>query len=342
LTNESNWSAIFVSWCAYKAGLTHQNIVPITDKVDDFITFYKSQNAFYKGINSLEPRIGDIVILDDNQDGTPDRAAILVTVNHGASLLNVIGGDVWRGELNDYIVAHTSYDYSSTAIYGFCRPQNITTYVSSYNDLPNLLPKNALDTVAPILKDEYVKILAEDGIEVIARYINPEGRRPLTKEEVQRFSNYGIRTMMIYQIGKGDPYEGYDKGVLFGERALEYARNIGAAKGTPVFFCVDTWDQPQNTDKLAAFLQGVRDAMQGEYGVGIYGGYYTIQAIANTGLVDAIWQCWGYSSGYLSDEYDMMQWSSSTYFYEDIPIAFDANHVKDVEKVSFILPSTHE
>ena len=340
LTNKSNWSALFVSWCAYKADMISDNTVPLTDNVEDFVAFYKSQNQFYKGIRSCLPRIGDIVVFDDNRDDKPDRVAILVKVHSDDSQLEIIGGDMWRRLVNEYVVEHAMYDYADPTIYGICRPKNNIRHINAYSEVLTSFPMNALDTVVPIYKEEHVKIMAESGIEVMARYINPEGRTPLSKREVQMFSNYGIRSMMIYQIGKGDPYDGYDKGYLFGTRALEYARNLDATKGTPIFFCVDTPDQQEDTDKLCAFLQGARDAMQGEYGVGIYGGFYTIQAMANTGLVDAVWQTWGFSGGYISPEYDMFQWSSSTEFWEEIPIVFDANHVKDPEKVSFILPPT--
>ena len=342
LTDKSDWSAIFVSWCAYKSGLTSTNTIPITDSAEDFVIFYKDQSRFYRGVKSCLPRIGDIIIFDENRDGKPDKTGILVKAYNDDSLLEIIRGDVWRREVNEYVVEHAMYDYGDPTIYGICRPQNIIRHIDSYAEVLSSFPMNALDTVVPIRKEEHVKIMAEDGIEVIARYINPEGRTPLSKREVQMFSNYGIRSMMIYQIGKGDPYDGYDKGYLFGTRALEYARNLDATKGTPIFFCVDTPDQQEDTDKLCAFLQGARDAMQGEYGVGIYGGFYTIQAMSNAGVVDAVWQTWGFSGGYISPEYDMLQWSSSTEFWEEIPIVFDANHVKDVEKVSFILPPTSE
>jgi hypothetical protein len=122
---------------------------------------------------------------------------------------------------------------------------------------------------------------------------------------------------------------------------LEYARNLGAPKGTPIFFCCDCNNRPEFYSDLAEFLLGVKEAMQGEYGVGLYGGYYTCEAMYNMGLIDAYWQCWGFSDRYISENYDILQWSSGYYYFDEIPYKFDANHVKNVEKVSYIMPKSN-
>jgi hypothetical protein len=76
--------------------------------------------------------------------------------------------------------------------------------------------------------------------------------------------------------------------------------------------------------------------MQGKYGVGLYGGFYTCEAMHNLGLLDAYWQCWGYSDKYLSNNLDMIQYTGGIKFFDEIPYHFDANYVKYPEKVSFI------
>ena len=95
--------------------------------------------------------------------------------------------------------------------------------------------------------------------------------------------------------------------------------------------------RPFEFHKVAEFLCGVRDAMQGEYSIGLYGGYYVTEAMYNIGLIDTYWQCWGFSDRYLSDNYDILQWSNGTPWFKEIPYLFDANHVKNVEAVSYIL-----
>ena len=77
--------------------------------------------------------------------------------------------------------------------------------------------------------------------------------------------------------------------------------------------------------------------MNGEYTVGLYGGFYTTEALYNSGVLDAYWQCWGFSDRYLSNNYDAIQYTTGRYFFDEIPYQFDANHVKNLEKISFIL-----
>lgn len=144
--------------------------------------------------------------------------------------------------------------------------------------------------------------------------------------------------MMIYEYTADAPYKGYNKGYEIGTKALQYATEIGAPKGMPIFFCCDCADKPLQIDRIAAFIKCVRDAMGDSYGVGMYGPYHTVQALHNAGLIDAMWQCYGSSSKYVSDDYDVFQWTGGTYFYDEIPDNFDADDVKNVEKVSFIFP----
>jgi hypothetical protein len=334
--NKSDWSTILVSWAAQQAGLSKDN-VPIVDTPQKMIDFYKAKGTYYHGRNNCWPLTGDIIIFDDNFDGTPDRIGLVEYCNFDAGNLVIIGGNMLNSITDEYVVATESCKTSDKRIYGYCKPENTVTKIK-YNQYSSTFKRNGLDTVCAITKESYVKTIADDGIEVVARYINPDGRTPLTREEAQLFSNYGVRLMMIYQVGTEDPYKGYDKGYSFGTKALQYATDIGAPKGTPIFFCCDGEDKALQRYQLARFIKGVRDAMGDNYSVGMYGPYKTVQALYNAGLIDAVWQCFGYSDNYVSDNFDAFQWSQSTYFYDNIPYPFDANDIKDVEKVSFILP----
>ena len=334
----SDWSTIAISWAARKAGIPETS-VPTVDTPKKLVDFYKAKGTFYTKGNCW-PEVGDIVIFDDNKDGNPDRAGTVVFCNFNAGTLTVVGGKMLNEATNEYIVDTHYTKTSNTAIYGYCELEDMGKKVE-YSQFSKVFKRNGVDCLLPMTKDAYLKVLKADGIEVVARYINPNGRIPLTREEAQMLSNYGIRVMMIFEIQADEPYKGYDRGYELGTRALQYATEIGTPKGMPIFFCCDCADQELQRYKIAQFIQGVRDAMGNNYGVGMYGPYKTVQALHNAGLIDAVWQCYGSSSNYVSEDYDVFQWTGGTYFYDEIPENFDADDVKNVEKVSFIFPPSN-
>ena len=44
-----------------------------------------------------------------------------------------------------------------------------------------------------------------------------------------------------------------------------------------------------------------------------------------------------FSNGYVSNQYDVIQWSNDRFWFNEIPYKFKANQVVDIEKVSYIL-----
>lgn len=329
--NLENWSLDFLMWCNFKSEFISD--IPVVTSIEELMNFYKDLNSFYLNATTCYPLIGDIVLIDDNSDSIADRVSIVSNVENG--IINVVGGSIWSDTEKEYIVKEIKYSFDAKEIVGICRPNyGLNHKADAFSDFG--LPFNAVDTIMYLREDSYAYNLADKGIKVIARYINPEGRYPLDLEEVERFSNAGVRLMMIYQVNKDDPYKGYEKGIELGTKALSYAKELQAPKGTPIFFCCDCANRFESFDKVAEFLVGVREAMQGEYGVGLYGGYYVNEAMYNLGLLDAYWQCWGFSDGYLSKNADIVQYTTGQRFFDDIPYYYDANYVKNIEKVSFI------
>ena len=331
---DDSWSLIFLNWCSTQAKMT--TAIPIYNELDELENFFRSNERFYRDGTACLPKIGDLILLDDDGDKIADRVNIVSYYDSGVAVIESVGGCIWSNSDCAYTVQEEKHGIQDKAIVGICRPDYGLKQDVTFSD-PEII-FNAVDTVSYLREPEYAQVLADNGIEVIARYINPEGRTPLDIAEAQRYSDAGVRIMMIYQIGTSDPYKGYDTGYLFGTRALEYARKLQAPKGTPIFFCCDCACDIRNFDKVAQFIMGVKDAMQGEYGVGLYGGYFVNEAMFNLGLIDAHWQSLGFNSGYLSPNMDMFQSSSSTPWFSEIPTVFDSNYVKNPEKVSYIMP----
>ena len=327
-----SWSLDFLNWCILKAGLG--NSIPITESIEELSEYYKDSNSFYSNTTACYPLIGDIILIDFDFDNIAESVNIVSQVDNGK--ISTVGGAIWSEIEKEYIVQELEYLFTDNRIVGVCRPNyGLNEKMENFSDFD--LPFNGVDTIIYLKEDNYAYNLADKGIKVIARYINPEGRYPLDLSEVQRFSNAGVRVMMIYQVNKDDPYKGYEKGKEIGQKALIYARNLQAPKGMPIFFCCDCANRFESFDKVAQFLIGVKEVMQEEYSVGLYGGYYVNEAMYNLGLIDAYWQCWGFSDGYLSKNADMVQYTTGRRFFDDIPYYYDANYVKNIEKISFIL-----
>lgn len=328
---EFDESCLFLNYCAYQVDILN-TVIPSTHNLLELETYYKDKETFFKGCQSCYPIIGDLILFDDNYDNVSDRVGIISFVSE--SDIRVVGLNQNCTSHQSMEVAEGIYSFSDSRIYGYCRPNYGYLRIENFKDAG--LPFNAVDTVTKLKDQEYADVLAANGIEVIARYINPEGRNPLTVDEIEMFSRAGVRVMMIYQVNKDDPYKGYEKGIELGTRALQYASDLGAPEGMPIFFCCDCNNRPENLSSVVEFINGVRDSMQGKYSVGLYGGFYTCEAMYNLGLLDAYWQCWGYSDKYLSNNFDMIQYTGGIKFFDDIPYYFDANYVKYPEKVSFI------
>lgn len=338
LDKNNDWSLDFLVWLINQTNAINPEYVKVDifRNYEEFYEYVAMHPNYYPGNQSCFPEVGDFVLYDNDLDGDLDEISIISY--YSDDKITDIAGNRWCEEHTRYEVLSKSQSLQTKNILGIFKPNYNFTRLSDFHDIEKIgLPFNGVDTVVPILEEKYVQILADNGIEVIARYINPEGRTPLSIEEIRLFSKYGIRTMMIYQVNTSDPYKGYDKGYEFGTKALEYAEKLKAPKGMPIFFCCDCNNNFAGFAKVGEFINGVKDAMNGEYTVGLYGGFYTTEALYNSGVLDAYWQCWGFSDRYLSSNYDAIQYTTGRYFFDEIPYQFDANHVKNLEKISFIL-----
>ena len=315
-------SATFISKCSREAGLT--DIVPLAFDYKEWEQNYIELDSFYNKNSGFIPCAGDIVLFDMDEDSCADHAEI-VSLQLG-NLIYTVG-------INEHqIVDKHVYQIQDERIYGICHPDYNITLSSDCN-----FKLNAVSSSFALRKQAHADILAKRGIEVIARSINPESKSPLTKEETQLYFNAGIRVMMVYELSSDAIYRGYDFGHFVGTKALSHARNLNATKGTPVFFYCDSPSRPLRFSNVAEFLRGIHDAMRGEYGVGLYGGYHVTEAMYNLGVIDAYWQDMEFSNGYVSDNYDIIQWSGDKILFQELSHKFSANYVKNVEKVSYIL-----
>lgn len=108
--NNQPWCAMFVSWCADKAGIS-KDIVPKCSAVSQFLDFYKGKGLF-QSKGSYTPKAGDIFI---NKSNGASHTGLVVSSDE--SNFQTI-----EGNYNDK-VAKANRSLSSSALTGFCTPQ---------------------------------------------------------------------------------------------------------------------------------------------------------------------------------------------------------------------------
>lgn len=75
--NGSAWCAMFVSYCAYQAGIL-DSMVPKYAWCPSGMTWYKNRNKYYKRNSGYVPKIGDIIFFYNNELGRVAHTGIVV------------------------------------------------------------------------------------------------------------------------------------------------------------------------------------------------------------------------------------------------------------------------
>ena len=77
--NGEPWCAMFVSWCAYQAGLLNTT-VPSFAYCPFGVNEYIAKNLYYSAASQYSPRIGDVVFFIDSTDDTASHTGIIIEV----------------------------------------------------------------------------------------------------------------------------------------------------------------------------------------------------------------------------------------------------------------------
>jgi peptidoglycan hydrolase-like protein with peptidoglycan-binding domain len=146
--NESEWSAMFVSYCAKQAGILG-DIVPKFAYCPFGIAWYKSRGRYYKRNGGYEPKIGDIVFFYSSDKGSVSFTGIVVEVSD--NYLKIIQGNLCDG------VATRLYEKKNTYIDGY------GDNMGRISAIPNIVSKEDMNKA---LMNQYVKLLNVANIEI--------------------------------------------------------------------------------------------------------------------------------------------------------------------------------
>ena len=121
-----DWSAMFVSFCLYYAGISRQSVPYASDCAGWMGTLAGEAWGLYRSMEGNSPQKGDIVFLDTDADGSADQAGLVASVSGGS--LRIIAGD------SENSVRTVSCAMSSDSFLGFAalpeNPSNLTTQVN--------------------------------------------------------------------------------------------------------------------------------------------------------------------------------------------------------------------
>lgn len=120
--NSQPWCAMFVSWCAYHAGILDVK-VPRFAYCPSGVNWYENRNKFFRSKSKYNVRIGDTVFFWSTTDNAVGHTGIVI--NATADTITTIEGNAANG------VLQRTYSRSNTYVYGFgCNdgPETVSIY----------------------------------------------------------------------------------------------------------------------------------------------------------------------------------------------------------------------
>ena len=159
-----DWSAMFVSFCLYYAGISRQSVPYASDCAGWVGTLSGEAWGLYRSMEGNSPRKGDIVFLDTDADGSADQAGLVASVSGGS--LRIIAGD------SENSVRSVSCAMDSDSLLGFAAlPENPNNQAAQANDAA-LFALEGDSGVAPASEDGGLTITLGQTLEVDVDGVN--------------------------------------------------------------------------------------------------------------------------------------------------------------------------
>ncbi|MBQ7016488.1 MAG: peptidoglycan-binding protein [Firmicutes bacterium] len=108
--NGEPWCAMFVSWCAYQAGLL-ETTIPSFAYCPYGVNEYIAKDRYYSAASRYIPRVGDVVFFIDSTDDTASHTGIIVEVSE-------TGIKTVEGNTQDE-VGYRNYEFGDPYILGY-------------------------------------------------------------------------------------------------------------------------------------------------------------------------------------------------------------------------------
>lgn len=179
------------------------------------------------------------------------------------------------------------------------------------------------------------KQMASAGIKVVARYLF-DSSKGLTSSEQKALHAAGIGVVLNYEANSGDALLGASAGHTAGQNARSLAKQLGAPKGTPIYFSVDR--EILTGSEMNAVMAYLHAADGADYPARVYGQASVVDAWYRETQRPG-WQTVAWSGGRISDhacfyQYEIEQtWHGSSVDYDEI---------RKIDKLGAWMPEGHQ
>ena len=151
--------------------------------------------------------------------------------------------------------------------------------------------------------------LYQAKVRFVVRYLSYNSEKNLTKAEVTRLKKAGLDIVSNWENKAGDQRGGRSAGIEHAKAAWKQHLACGGPADRPVYFSVD-WDATTTELKTCfEYLKGCIDTL-GWQRVGVYGGYRTIDFMADRGI-RWLWQTYAWSGGRWDSRTHLQQYSNN-------------------------------
>jgi hypothetical protein len=137
------------------------------------------------------------------------------------------------------------------------------------------------------------------GYQFICRYVSGGNAKDITSSEASSLQASGLDIVLVWEtsgLAGTDVADPMSQGVSDATGAQSEAASVGAPSTRPIYFAVDFDASSSDDTAVNAYFQGVASVL-GLSRTGVYGGYYIVNELFNSGLVEWGWQTYAWSSG---------------------------------------------
>jgi hypothetical protein len=149
-------------------------------------------------------------------------------------------------------------------------------------------------------------VVAADGWRFVCRYLSWLGNsKNLKPEELADMHAHGVAVVLVFETTRYRAVDGFDAGKFDAGEALDQARRLGWPGDRPIYFAVDFDVIDLVCDPVWSYFEGVA-AVLGRQRVGVYGSYYVVKRMLDTGFTYA-WQTTAWSHGQRDPRMNLFQ-----------------------------------
>ena len=180
------------------------------------------------------------------------------------------------------------------------------------------------------------KILRENGISFVGRYLVPAGMgKNLTASEIQSIHGAGLAILPCWEIEAAAVKEGAERGAKDGARAKQLAMQFGMPSGTTIFFACDYFAVETEYPIIEAYILAAQQACY-PYVAGLYGHAGICDYLGSRNTCQRFWQCVAWSSGRVSKYTNVYQYQwqggpDAQDIYKKVGFYVDMNRCENLE-----------